>query len=209
MPSVALATTRPPRSAALPPRVPVEFVGLARQLRRRVVDEERRFVDEVERLVAPLRPRGRFTPVARQVVLEMLGLAWRRRSPLGRLRLVVNYARPRLDIVDLRLADARVYGWSGDDEPALAVVLHHVGIAPPAPTRESVTMIAALGLHALARRFQRGADRSDAAVLADLVELALRAPDAVAAGGEFEVATPNGRWVGATIDGYALVRTYV
>jgi hypothetical protein len=191
----------------------MEFVGLARQFRNKVVAEEQAFLDDISPMVAPLRPRERFRPVPRQVVVRILGRAWRSREPLGRLDLVTRYDKPRLDLIDIRAVPAEIYcdAWVGDDEPALAIVLHHVGIAPPAPLRESSTMLASLGLHALARRYQRGADQSIDAVLADLRELAVRAPDAVIAGGEFEVATPSGgRWIGAVVDRrYALVRTFL
>jgi hypothetical protein len=191
----------------------MEFVGLARQFRSRVVAAERAFVDDIEPMVAPLRPRERFTPVPRQVVVRILGRTWRYRGPLGRLDLVARYDNPRLDLIDIRLADAKVIcdAWVGDDEPALAVVLHHVGIAPPAPLRESATMLASLGLHALARRYQRGADRSDDAIKADLLALAHAAPGAVIDGGGFEIATPSGGcWIGAVVDSrYCLVRTFL
>jgi hypothetical protein len=211
MPATALAT-RPAPPAALPPRVPVEFIGLARQFRNKVVAEEQAFLADIGPMVAPLRPRPRFRPVPRQALLKILGRAWRDSEPLGRLDLVVKYVKPRLDLIDIRAVPAKVYceSWPGDDEPALAIIVDHLGIAPPAPLRESSTMLASLGLHALARRFQRGADRSDDAVKADLLALAHAAPDAVIDGGEFEIATPSGgRWVGAVVDTYALVRTFL
>jgi hypothetical protein len=59
-------------------------------------------------------------------------------------------------------------------------------------------------LHALARRYQRGADRSDAAVLSDLWALA---------GGDFRVRAGGGAWVGERVQygggPHLAARTYV
>ena len=72
--------------------------------------------------------------------------------------------------------------------------------------------IAGFGLHSIARRFERGGDRTDAAVLADFSALAAGYAAAVAARGEFEITVPSGgRWIGAFGPGDAvvIVRTFI
>jgi hypothetical protein len=68
-------------------------------------------------------------------------------------------------------------------------------------------------LHALARRYQRGEDRSDAAVLKDLWELAQAFPQAAATGGDFRVPAGGGFWVGERVSYHGgphlAARTYV
>jgi hypothetical protein len=73
--------------------------------------------------------------------------------------------------------------------------------------------LAVVGLHGLARRYARGADRRDIAVVRDLVALAVAVPAALAKGGEFQIAAGEGRWIGSRmlLEGkpVAAVRTYV
>jgi hypothetical protein len=54
-------------------------------------------------------------------------------------------------------------------------------------------------LHALARRFERGADRDATAVLGDLASIGCAFPPAVAAGVEFAIPAGGGRWIGAVM----------
>jgi len=78
----------------------------------------------------------------------------------------------------------------------------------------SPIILGAASLHALARRIERGRDRSDAGIFEDLAMLAFRWPETVDAGAdEFLVATDDGNWAGslARLDGNAacLARTWL
>jgi hypothetical protein len=68
-------------------------------------------------------------------------------------------------------------------------------------------------VNALARRYQRGDNRSDNAVLADLLELACAFPEQALAGGDFRVATRDGAFVGELVryngQPFLTARTYV
>jgi hypothetical protein len=80
-------------------------------------------------------------------------------------------------------------------------VTRAVGLRPPLVSPERFrfehALVASVPLHALARRFQRGWDLSDAAVRA---ALASPRPDVLAAGGEFTVPLPEGCWVGTVAE---------
>jgi hypothetical protein len=80
-------------------------------------------------------------------------------------------------------------------------VTRAVGLRPPLVSPERFrfedALVASAPLHALARRFQRGWDLSDAAVRA---ALASPRPDVLAAGGEFTVPLPEGCWVGTVAE---------
>lgn len=60
----------------------------------------------------------------------------------------------------------------------------------------TANIIASISLHALARRYQRGFDTTDSAILSELRELALRHAGIVEALGDFAVAGDGGAWCG-------------
>jgi hypothetical protein len=129
------------------------------------------------------------------------------------LRLLAEFDRGQLRILELRvLVDGVVItaeGWD-DAEPALAITLYDLAVAPPSFS-EKLIPLSVIGLHALARRYQRGADYSDAAVLDDLRVLARDGLAAFKAGGEFAIPAPSGgRWIGAVRpeDRVVIIRTY-
>lgn len=57
-------------------------------------------------------------------------------------------------------------------------------------------LIASLSLHALARRYQRGFDTSDAMILSELKALAMCHADVVQTPGDFAIGGSGGNWVG-------------
>jgi hypothetical protein len=142
--------------------------------------------------------------------LRDLAAKWRAQHDPGRLALLSQFDDGRLHIAELRISPAKMRFEAGFEEPALSIGLHLVTMQPPR-FREARAIIADVGLHALARRYQRAADHADVAVLADLEALA-RAWRGVA--GEFRVPTPSGgEWIGAatTVRGGPVlaVRTFV
>jgi hypothetical protein len=192
--------------------VPVEFIGLARQLIRKITTASPDAKARRETLVAPFRPTPGWQPMPRHTALKRLANRLRTPPALCRLRAVARFDAGELRVVELWAKPARLEhdAWA-EDELALALLVRSITIRPPEFV-ETNHRIAGLGLHALARRYQRAAPRTDRAVLADLVPLAEGYPSAVAAGGEFEIATPGGgRWVGAVAPGsaVAIVRTFI
>jgi hypothetical protein len=177
-------------------KVPAEFIGRARCLR----DAVGRTAAEADRLtkllIGPLRPRHGFRQAPRRTLPDV-ATAWRVLLPeAGRLGDPIGEFADR----KLRLAELRAYpirmrfaAWDGADELAPALRMTLVVCAPPRFRCENM-LLADVGLHALARRYERGADRSDAAVLRDLVPLAR---SAATVNGEFAIPTAdNGCWIG-------------
>jgi hypothetical protein len=215
---LAAKTSGPRRSAAdalpLRPsgRVPMEFVGLARQFRSRLAEAHAFYEPAADRLMVPFRPRPGFTPMPRRPMLRALAENWRALPSSGRLRLVIRDEPGDLEIAERRVRPSVVSApaWAAD-EPAVAVALRSIIVRPPFFTDDSVTM-GVVGLHALARRYERGPIRDDIGVLSDLYFLARGAPAAVASGGEFMIeALDGGRWIGAVAgaDCTVIARTFL
>jgi len=189
--------------------VPFEYIGVARALRNKIVAAKA--TGAAAKLLAPFRPRPGFTPFPTHRRMYRLCQSWVDLPDAGRLSFVANLREGRLRVAELRVVPARIRfeGWD-DDELALSLRSMAAICAPPAFTCAE-TLIADVGLHALARRFERGNDRNEATVLRDLSPLA-HAHRAV--GGKFAIpATSGGSWVGAvtTVAGQPVlaVRTFV
>jgi hypothetical protein len=191
----ALAIGSSPRQG----KVSFEFIGLARQLCRRLGKAQALYEARADRLLGPFRPRLGFTPAPRRTHLVRLGREWRRLPRLGRLRSVVNDTKPgALNIAETRLVPSQLaLPWwdDADGELALVLVLSVIALAPPRFVERSM-MMAAVGLHAIARRFERG-DRDEIAVVNDFVSLGRAYPEVARIAGEFRVATGSGIWRGA------------
>jgi hypothetical protein len=85
--------------------------------------------------------------------------------------------------------------WDGD-EPAISVEARAIGSHP---FRIERSLLSDVGLHGLARRYQRGWAADDGSVLVDLVPLGYGWARTVKAGPEFRIEAPLGQglWVGA------------
>jgi hypothetical protein len=171
-------------------RVPVEFIGLARAFRGRINCKPP--VDLLRRV----RPRPGFQPMPRHDYLRRLVADWRALHDPGRLALLADFA-DGMHLAELRISPTRMRfaGWHDEGtEAALSIGLHLVTCKPP-KFREERAIVADVGLHALARRFQRASDHADAAVLADLAALAPKWRDTA---GEFRIPAPSGgHWIGS------------
>jgi hypothetical protein len=201
-------------SAVAGAKVPVEFIGQARTLRGRIAAAHAAREAAAERMLAPFRPTERFTPYPRYRLLRVLAAAWRVLPDPGRLFLEADAHGGKLRITEIRAAPSRLIlpGWEAD-EPALSLVLRDVRIEVPA-YRETTATLAIVGLHALARRFERGSGRGDVAIMRALAPLGRAYPGAIKGGGEFAIeAAGGGRWIGAVMmQGTApvlAVRTFV
>jgi hypothetical protein len=175
-------------------RVPAEFIGKARALRERIARAAASHEVATERIIAPLRPRPAWPTPDRPEYLA--GVAKRYRACLSPARLCLD-ARAEgralhLHEVVATADDTLLPGWGGP-EPALALLF--LLIETP-PFRERGGLLAVVGLHALARRFQRGSGGPDG-VLRDLRSLALQYGRCLGvAGDEFEAPCGGGRWIG-------------
>jgi hypothetical protein len=196
--------------------VPVEFIGRARTLRDRVAKAHLQWTKAAAQLTAPLLPRGDFTPIFTRQTLAVTAARWRKLPQWGRLRPTAStITRDRVAIGELRLIQFRSYMTSwGEDELAVAITAVSVTMAQPSTFKFDSLPLALIGLHALARRYGRGADRRDLAVIRDLLPIIPAAPGILRDGGECEIPTSDGgRWIGSRmgLDGKPVVgiRTFV
>jgi hypothetical protein len=194
----ARAEARPPRYQ--PGRVPMQFVGLARQLRDKITAHASAYNRRTGDLLAPLRPRAGFTPFPRHERLRQLAEQWHAIRSACQLRTIADFdPSTGFRVIEVLVEPAKVTlpGWDdADAELALRVMVRHVRIQPP-EFRDDEGLCAIVGLHALARRFERGEPRGERAVLDDLLPLGRAFVDAVQAD-NLEVSVPagGGTWKG-------------
>jgi len=195
MPAPALPQKRPDSLPAAS-RVPSEHVGRARLLRDRTAAAHTKWADAAERLTAPLRPRGDFSPTFTKQSLSVMAARWKSLPEFGRLRCVARNDGARLQILETRIVPFRVVmaDWA-KEELSIAVTLQVVEMRIPAAFAATTKLIAVIGLHALARRYERGEDRRDVAVLRDLSVFGRAWPAAVRTGGDFDIPAARGRQV--------------
>jgi len=195
-------------------RVPREFIGRARDLRRRLNEADARIETAVNRVMTPLLRRLDRRPALRPAMLIDAERHWRGIVPaFGRLEMEVDGNNLRSPcFVELRVVcgESRYADWSDNGlEPGVLVAWYSVEVAERAFESRLVSL-ASVSLHALARRYQRGQDTTEAAIFADLAALA-RDFRAVTSP-RFTVAVPGGVWVGESVNVDAAqilaVRTY-
>jgi hypothetical protein len=134
--------------------------------------------------------------MARHKLLREMVRVWQALPDFGRLGVIAEFADGKLRLADLRCRPVRMKfpNWDSD-ELALGIKLTKVICAPPTFKCEK-TLLVDVGMHALARRFERG-DRSNATVLSDLVPLLHAYRSAITAGADFEIRASSGRWRGS------------
>ena len=173
--------------------VPVEFVGLARDFERRLVVADQRAAAEVPRILAPIRARYARNPVPRKEMLIDLARQWRRDiPPFGRIGLSIDLAPKAIAVREHRACSAQMHWPQWGLEPGVVVVLTGFDVRRDV-FQDVAETYALVSRHALARRFQRGRRRDDAAILADLGRL-------VGAANPSVIPTPDGAWVGEGIE---------
>ena len=204
-------------SGAPPGVVDREWVGRARALWRRLEAEylivraaQDQLIAAVERLGH--RRRGfRRLPIAE--TLRTVASRWRAlpaETRLGPLKL--SQTGKKLSLAEVRVVPSRMKmeSWS---ESELVLGLSLIQIDYGDQIIVSRKPLGDASLHAVARRYQRGTDRSDKAVLRDLLELACAFPERAIAGGDFRIATRDGYWLGELVsyDGqpFLTARTFV
>jgi len=189
-------------SATLALRVPAEFAGQARVLRDAIAAEDQAAGELIRALGARVKARlRRGNAIPRVDTIVGVADEWQRNLPQrGRLLLEVdlNKRRKALTIRELRLTGSvfQPLAWASAER---GLILNLTVLqAQPFLCQLQMYTLAHVGLHALARRLQRGADVSEDAIKRDLRllgqahrDLADR-PD----GSAFAVAVPGGAWRG-------------
>jgi hypothetical protein len=195
----ASATARTAPALAPPGTVPAEFIGLARRLWL-AVDAEARIIGPAQRrLIATLEelePRRGFRQRKVLPTLRQVTAHWRHLPSFARLAFKVEGSAERFSLIEVRATPAKMHmaGWE-DDELAIGIRLTEINFQRRVLDIKRRPLGDAC-LHALARRYQRGVDRSDAAVLSDLWELAQAFPEQALTGGDFRVPADGGYWIG-------------
>ena len=181
------------------PSVPAEFVGKARAFRARIGAEDAVVGQTIQRIVAPLEARRRRKATFRAEQLIDAERAFRRVPAAGRLTLNIERDKHGLRIEEFRAAagDFRFCSWAdGATDPDVGVVKVVLQATSWGAVGATSNIVASVSLHALARRFQRGFNISDEAILGELRGLALRHAEIIEALGEFSIACDGGSWVG-------------
>jgi hypothetical protein len=174
--------------------VPVEFVGLARVLRTRLALADAEARAEMLHFLTPLRPRPGFTPEApRDALLRRRARRWSDLPSCGRLAAYAAFEGGQLSLAELRAVPTKMTfpGWDGPPEPAISII-SWAAVCDPPHFIERRRTLADAGLHAVARRYQRGVGRDDNEVLKDLLPLGT-----TARAGEFAIPAGGGRWIGS------------
>lgn len=214
----------PARPAGTP--VPRAFLGLARDLRRRLAAADALVPAALEAALLPLRTRLKRRPTLRADLLIDTERRWRTGLPaFGRLVLTAERRRgvpPYFCELRAQAGGFRIEDW--DEEPGGGGfepgVLLEMILAQPYPgvggggVDVRQTTIVVVSLHALGRRFQRGTDCSEAAIFADLAALAPFAQKgALPPKARFALPAAEGWWCGERVwvgDRLVLaVRTYL
>ena len=179
--------------------VPIEFIGRARAFRSAAVARHAEAVAATDRLAMPLQARFRLRQAPGPGAYARVARAWPEQVPAaGRLDIAISATPARLAIVEIRTAPGtfRFDGWGAAAIETVLVVGRMTLRASPGRFVFDPALVAAVPLRALARRYQRGFDNTDAAIRADLRALAMPAPEILDQGGEFTVPLADGCWVG-------------
>jgi hypothetical protein len=173
-------------------QVPREFLGLARDFRNRARLAAEEATRVTRKVIAPLVARfERNTRPRKEMLIDAARALERDLPAFGRLRLDIDLDRraPSLKAEERRCSSASTVlpEWSGEKEPGVCLFANTLDVAPGHLTGSSPTM-ATIGLHALARFYQRARPRDDAEVLACLGLLFDVPPE------QEVVVTPRGRW---------------
>jgi hypothetical protein len=186
-----------------------QFWGLARDLRRRVGLEDIAYDAAVRELVTPVRDRLRRYPrrAPRQEMLAALVQGWRFMDARDwRLSIDAKLDKGRASVVERRLIASHLKpigdrDWNGGFEQDVAVIHVEMSVNRNAAKLAS-KCVTTISLHAIARRFQRGADSDVAAVLHDINLAGAAAETELLLGAGYRVRTDGqgGGWRGRVIN---------
>jgi len=186
--------------------VPREFVGLARDFVERVHKENEatlRVVRRVEATVIEPRIGGRGKHTLRPEHVRQIERIWRDMPETFRIGpTVFDHPKHGLRIEEMRLQALRrnLGDWTDRDkkEPAIAVSVMLATVERKEGWHYRWREYITIGLHALARRYERGDGRDDAAILRDIEALVDASCELAKSDSDLsEVAIPCGcRWRG-------------
>jgi hypothetical protein len=194
-------------------RVGSEWIGRARMLRNKTAETAVVSKLQVERMLAPLRPRAGFKPMPRHDALRQIRDRFSHLPEFGRLDVVSDFSEGKLKLAELRLTPTRLRfaEWQDEDWETAISVTSTVAIVQPPHFAFQRRDLCCYGLHAVSRRFERGnADqRSDEAVIRDMHQAVRYLNDTQR---HFEIPLKNGAWVGENIlidnEVVAMIRTF-
>jgi hypothetical protein len=185
--------------------VPAEHLGKARQLRRNMTTAATASRQAMEALLAPLREQLSRRPTMRAETIAGAMRAWRLALPPGnRVSLSIQMRGGLASIDEQFIASSQLSRreWGPDQwEPGLCLASASIRLAPRKVTMVERDLVAC-SLHAIGRRFERGAnvaDRSDEAVVRDLVALFRHDPDRLAPDVRLVLPAGSGSWVGQAV----------
>jgi hypothetical protein len=147
----------------------------------------------------PLQARRRRSKTFRPADLIDAERQFRALPSAGRLPLKIERDKHGLKIQELRCAAGKIRfaEWANDaSDPDIGIMRIELTAVSWGPAFVAGDLIASLSLHALARRYQRGFDTSDAAILSELRAMAMCHADIVETLGDFAIAGDGGCWVG-------------
>jgi hypothetical protein len=197
---IANPTTKPPPRTAT--NVPREFAGQARLFCARIDSAAKTASAAVQQIAAGAQAIVRRRPSWRPEHFAGFERQWRRTIPdEGRIGLVIERCKRALTIAEFRLSGSSYEDirWSQRfPENSVSLMLCTCRLTTPAAFEIKRHAIATLGIHAIARRYQRGFDNTDRAIQTDISELALNVSQLLSASSQtFALPCPSGFWVGA------------
>jgi hypothetical protein len=197
---IAEALTRLPARTA--PNVPHEFAGQARLFCARIDAAAQAASVAVRQIGGDARAIVQRRSTWRREHLSGFERQWRQTIPdEGRIGLEVERGKGSLIISEFRLSRASYEDirWSQPfPQNSVCLMLCTFRLATPAAFECKRLAIAALGIHALARRYQRGFDNTDHAIKTDISDLALNFSRLLGAESQtFAIPCHSGQWVGA------------
>jgi hypothetical protein len=183
--------------------------GLARDFIRRAGVEFGASQDQLTELLKPVLARLDRYPdrQLRPGQLDALVAQWRRLPSMFQLSLIHRDGR-NASVTDIRLGAAKMHSYDWEDETitelALSIEAQMFSLPQRKITRRGgairTIILAHVGLHALARHYQRCRDQSDDLLLTDLMKLALvgieKIPQHEEGSDEVAIPCPGGSWRG-------------
>jgi hypothetical protein len=178
--------------------IPMEFVGLARAFWRKVEADDKACGKVLDQVEAVLTARLRKKPSLRPEHVIAVERLWATMpSGFALSAPVAAHPRKRLHLSQFRLTAhlSRCKDWAEDEiEHGVSLTVVTCETTKRGGYRINLEPVVTVCLHALARRFQRGRDRSEAAVLTDLSELGRGFVEQEPGSGT--ICVPGGQWRG-------------
>jgi hypothetical protein len=163
----------------------MQYLGLARDLRRRVAASDAQMVPAMQSIVAPLQDRLSRHPVLRRPKLIDAERRWRALPVLATRVDIANPRRPVFDALHGAPAAYRSPDWLDDvDEAGVAVMLTSAEVVGRRFVLDLRGPVLAISLHALGRRYERGFGGDDA-IIAEITALAFQYRKIAERGGQF------------------------